>query len=309
MMFFSIIVPLYNKERFILNTLESLLSQTLSDYELIIIDDQSSDESYQLTKQFLAKHDLNYRLLQNEINRGVGYSRNRGISIAKGQYLIFLDADDVLMHSDFFEQVQKHLKTYDIDYLIFQRLKDADKVLPFFEDVKPFIKLVDNQLCKILDLSRFAAYGKFPFGGSGSCVLKRALVDNKRFNEELTRYEDWLFFMPIYLQTEPYFLKFLSITIGYDENSLSKQKKHVELSALYYELDSSNEIKLRKMFFWHQLIDFLDYRRGFTNNIEIIWRHKRLIVSNLSADLYIIKKNFNIKKILLKSIFKKRYGG
>lgn len=86
----SVIIPLYNKEHFIGKTIQSVLVQTYTDYELIIINDGSTDKSLDIVKQF-----VDHRIVcitQN--NQGVSAARNAGIKIAKGEFIAFLDADD-----------------------------------------------------------------------------------------------------------------------------------------------------------------------------------------------------------------------
>lgn len=90
MPFFSIIIPLYNKSAFIGSTLEHVLQQTYPDYEVIIVNDGSTDDSLDRAKQF---SDERIRLF-SQGNKGVSAARNYGMTEAKGQYFCFLDADD-----------------------------------------------------------------------------------------------------------------------------------------------------------------------------------------------------------------------
>ena len=87
---FSVIIPLYNKERDIKKTLDSLLSQTFSDFEAIIVNDGSTDDSEQ-TVQAVDDARINYFSKENE---GVGPTRNYGVEKATSEYIVFLDADD-----------------------------------------------------------------------------------------------------------------------------------------------------------------------------------------------------------------------
>ena len=91
---FSIIIPLYNKERQIVRTLDSVLAQTVSDYEVIVVDDGSRDNGSEIVKDYSTK-DSRVRYIYKE-NGGVSSARNRGIKEAKGEWILFLDADDVL---------------------------------------------------------------------------------------------------------------------------------------------------------------------------------------------------------------------
>jgi glycosyltransferase involved in cell wall biosynthesis len=87
----SIIIPLYNAERFIAETINSVLKQSYSDWELIVIDDGSKDASAKIAEGFLTDKRINY---YHQSNSGVSVARNNGISKAKGKYIAFLDADD-----------------------------------------------------------------------------------------------------------------------------------------------------------------------------------------------------------------------
>lgn len=88
----SIVLPLYNSESYIYQTIESLLNQTLSDFELIIVNDCSNDQSLYIVHEFMDKR---IKIVNQDINRGCSSSRNLGISIAQGEYIAFADSDDI----------------------------------------------------------------------------------------------------------------------------------------------------------------------------------------------------------------------
>lgn len=87
---FSIVIPLYNKQQFIERTLQSVRNQTFTDYEIVIVNDGSTDDSEQ---KVLSVNDLPVRYFRTE-NRGVSAARNLGIEQARGEFIAFLDADD-----------------------------------------------------------------------------------------------------------------------------------------------------------------------------------------------------------------------
>ena len=89
----SVIIPLYNKEHYIEDTIKSVLAQTYSNWEAIIIDDGSTDSSAQIAQSF---NDPRIRFYK-QTNQGVSRTRNRGIELATGEYIAFLDADDQWM--------------------------------------------------------------------------------------------------------------------------------------------------------------------------------------------------------------------
>jgi len=92
MSFFTVIIPLYNKEKYIKNAIESVLNQTFSDFELVIIDDFSSDKSAAIAATFESEK---VQLIYHKKNCGLSASRNSGIKKANSNYITFLDADDL----------------------------------------------------------------------------------------------------------------------------------------------------------------------------------------------------------------------
>lgn len=89
---FSVIIPLYNKAPYVAKAIGSVLAQTFKDYELIIVDDGSKDDSFAVAQKAIEGHD-NCRICKQE-NSGVSVARNNGVALSHGDYLCFLDADD-----------------------------------------------------------------------------------------------------------------------------------------------------------------------------------------------------------------------
>src|SRR3982751_5869561 len=88
---FSVIVPAFNAARTVERCLRSILDQSFSDFELIVVDDASSDDTVAIISKF---RDPRLKLLRTERNAGPGSSRNRALASAKGRHIIFVDADD-----------------------------------------------------------------------------------------------------------------------------------------------------------------------------------------------------------------------
>ncbi len=106
---FSVIIPLYNKENYISKTIESVCAQVFSDFELIIVNDCSTDKSLEIAKQY---SDSRITIIEHPKNKGLSASRNTGIANSSGEYLAFLDADD-MWKSDFLEKIDFLIKEYD----------------------------------------------------------------------------------------------------------------------------------------------------------------------------------------------------
>lgn len=87
----SVVIPAYNSEAYIAQALESVLSQTYRNFEVILIDDASTDSTVRIARSF---HDQRVKIISNQQNRGVSYSRNCGIQLARGTWIALLDSDD-----------------------------------------------------------------------------------------------------------------------------------------------------------------------------------------------------------------------
>lgn len=101
----SIITPLYNSEKYIAETIESVLAQTYTNWEMIVVDDCSKDNGVRIVEEY-QKKDKRIKLYKNEINRGVSYTRNKAIDLADGKYIAFLDSDDLWKK----EKLEKQIK-------------------------------------------------------------------------------------------------------------------------------------------------------------------------------------------------------
>ena len=90
----SVIMPTYNSESFLRESIDSILNQTFKDFELIVIDDCSTDSSLKIIKEYKRK-DNRIFFLKNDKNLGHNKTRNKGLKIAKGKYIAILDSDDI----------------------------------------------------------------------------------------------------------------------------------------------------------------------------------------------------------------------
>ncbi len=105
----SIITPTFNSQDFLAQTIDSILDQSYKNWELILIDDASTDNTVNLIKDYISKHS-NISLIQNNTNQGAGVSRNKGINAAKGDFIAFLDADDLWLPNKLEVQINLMLK-------------------------------------------------------------------------------------------------------------------------------------------------------------------------------------------------------
>ena len=114
-MTFSVIIPTYNSQNTILRALDSVLYQTFKDYEVIVVDDGSSDDTKSVVEEFLQDNEVDFKYIVQK-NSGPSSARNRGIKNASGKYIAFLDSDDI-WHPQKLEIVNNILQDKNIDII------------------------------------------------------------------------------------------------------------------------------------------------------------------------------------------------
>ena len=175
-MFFSVVIPLYNKALSIRSTLDSVLSQVYTNYEIVVVDDGSTDES---VKEVLAIDDKRIRLIQKD-NGGVSSARNKGIIEAKGNYIAFLDGDD-LWHPMYLETLYQLIQDYP-NHSIYGVgcAKIVNDEIPFLETETA------NYYRGIADWD----YSKMCFTGSSTCTPRKNLIEIGLFDTRMKYGED-----------------------------------------------------------------------------------------------------------------------
>ncbi len=121
---FSIIISAYNVEKYIETAIDSITKQTFKDYELIVVNDGSTDRTLKILKTY-----KNIRIINNRKNIGLGASRNKAIKKAIGEYILYLDADDTLYSNDTLDRINKTIgdKNLDICYFGVQYVGGSNK--------------------------------------------------------------------------------------------------------------------------------------------------------------------------------------
>jgi len=166
--YFTIVVPVYNKNDVIKTTLESVLAQRFTGFELIIIDDGSTDQSVQ---SIATLNDSRIHLIQ-QVNQGVSAARNVGISHAKGDWICFLDADD-WWHPEYLENVKNTIKLNsqaDIVSTGFACLPDQENWKP-----EPWKLNSTNEDIEVISNLPQRWMNEIPFFTSSICVKRKTL--------------------------------------------------------------------------------------------------------------------------------------
>ena len=173
----SIIVPVYNSEKTLNRCVDSILNQTFHDWELLLIDDGSSDQSGKICDQYAAK-DRRVKVFHKE-NRGVSSARNYGIKLAKGEWVIFIDSDDYFLS----DALKKLLETA-------LKYKTLISSANFYVEKRNRKFGVCEGKTRILKNNFFSWYFYTFFLRAGVVLFHKSVIEKVSFDEELSRYED-----------------------------------------------------------------------------------------------------------------------
>lgn len=193
----SIITPSYNSASFIEKTIESVLEQTYKNWEMIIVDDSSTDQSQELIKQYMLQN-KRIKLIINQEKLGAAQSRNRAIEEAKGEYIAFLDSDD-LWFSEKLEKQITLMKKNDVylSYSSYNTIDETGKVMGTFlvrEKVTYYDMLKTSTIGTLTTIYNVKELGKCYFEDIGheDYVMKLQILKKIKFaqgiNEPLAHY-------------------------------------------------------------------------------------------------------------------------
>lgn len=178
----SIITPNYNCARFISQTIESVLAQTYSDWEMLIVDDCSTDGSYEIALEYAAK-DSRIKVIRNEKNSGAAVSRNKAIEVAQGEFVAFLDSDDLWIP----EKLEKQIA--------FMRENACDFSFCEYEHIDE----ENNSLHKIANVTKHLSYRKMMLHCWPGCltVMYNQSVTGKVYAEKIKKNNDHALFLRV----------------------------------------------------------------------------------------------------------------
>ena len=204
----SVIIPIYNKERFILRILRSIQNQSFKDIEIIFCDDFSNDNSTKLIEKF-QKEDERIILMKHDINKGTLINRNDGANIAKGEYLLFIDGDDLLVNN-ILERTYLIAKSKDIDIIQYQHYIGDFYNTFYCSDIKRTDKIIyQPELSSLmyyengtLHQSEFNVWGKLIKREIYLETLKK--IDKYFLNQNMILHEDGLILFMLFKTAKSY---------------------------------------------------------------------------------------------------------
>lgn len=230
----SIITPLYNSEKFIEETYESIKKQTYEKWEWIVIDDCSNDESFNILKK-LQKNDDRIRILKNKVNLKAAKSRNKGLDISKGEYITFIDSDD-LWDNDFLEKQIKILNAKEINIIFSSYRRYSEDLSVSIDNYIVPSKITYNELLKENYMSCLTV------------LFRKKQFEKIRFNEKLKMHEDFVLWLEI-LEKEKIIFGNQEILATYRirNNSISRNKIK-NLLYMFFIIKNIKKFNLLKTF-------------------------------------------------------------
>jgi glycosyltransferase involved in cell wall biosynthesis len=291
----SIIVPSYNVEKHIIRCLTSLVNQDLdpTDFEIIVIDDGSTDNSIALINMFISKH--KNTILYTQENRGLGAVRNRGIKLAKGDYIYFIDSDDYLAYNTMNIILDLSIKN-DVEISGFQTT--------LTDELNLFKSKTDNLIDKT-DVStgiEFMLKSKMHRSEAWWYLLKREfLISSGHIFEEGKFMEDIVFTFRILTDAKRFmFLPIDAHRYVKNPDSIMNNESQKHLTKLIegyismiFRLNAlADDFKTKK----HNQIEKVINKVKYTSNLNTFFMFFKIIRSNISI------KNINVILNNLKSI-------
>ncbi|MFA9189983.1 glycosyltransferase family 2 protein [Flavobacterium sp. FZUC8N2.13] len=224
----SIIIPTYNRGYIIKETLNSVLDQTYTNWECVIIDDGGNDDTFGLIKNYIVTTDrFKYFKRPSNLIKGVSSCRNYGITVSKGDFIIFLDSDDVLASYALSSRI-KHFKQFpNNDFLVFTTQYFEGKIsnkLGVF-NIDPPVKNRENYLSLFLN-HEFSWQTMSP-------IWKRSILLKYKFRNELYLLEDVIFHIEILFNTDIKFKRIDEIDNYYRISNWGKNNNSEGVSKIF----------------------------------------------------------------------------
>lgn len=192
----SVIIPVYNASKYIDECLKSVLGQTLYDIEIICVDDCSLDDS--LSKiETMQKIDDRIRIFQNERNMGAGPSRNKGMSEAKGDFIAFMDPDDLYPHDDCLEKLYDAAIHHQCDVV-------GGNLIEFYNDD---VTLATDWGKGTFSKNEMFEYRDYPFSiGYTRFIYRKSVIDDLGVEfPYYRRYQDPVWFVSVMTQIDKFY--------------------------------------------------------------------------------------------------------
>ncbi len=237
----SAIIPVYNSEKYLSKCLDSVLGQNFNDFEIIIVNDGSTDSSQDIIDAYRAKHPDRLISIQQK-NAGQAAARNKGIELATGEFILFLDSDDYLSLNAF-ETAYSYAKTKQLDIVCFNMFADNNEKTEEF----------NYRIFKCADpIKRYILNETSP---CNKLIRREFLIKNSlRFSEGII-YEDFELIprLALYTNKIEFLDDYLYYYVIHDNSTMRQEKFHPKMTNIYLAINS-----LKNAFFHTEFIQELE---------------------------------------------------
>lgn len=293
----SIIIPVYNQEKYLKETLQSVINQSYSNWECILVNDGSFDNSVVIINECL-KQDNRFHFINSE-NKGVSNARNLALQQAKGEYVLFLDGDDLIHPEKISQVISNFQKDSDLSILF--------NTTSYFQDVtenKLYDIKIDVELLNFNDLLLY--WGEKIILPIHSAVIKKSLLDGIEFNTDLTAQEDWLVWLRLF-QKNPKVLVLDAVLSFYRKHNSSRtqtvslKEDHFKALQLFEKYIGSEK---HKELLIHQIERY--YLKSYDNafKLDAIRKSKTYRIAIFVKKILVKFKLIGIIKLLSAKFFK-----
>lgn len=280
---FSIIVPCFNQDEYLGECLQSVYNQTYKNWECIIVNDGSTDNSAKIALSW-TKKDSRFKYFHHE-NKGVAAARNKGLDIATGEWIQLLDGDDLLVENKLFDSEKHFSEGYNFVYTDFSVLNNQIIEPPFCNlkanqlTVENLIKLWDNGMNVPIHSPVFAV----------------KLINNLRFNENFQLFEDWLFWLQLFNSNK--------VNAFFIDERLVLYRNHLNSNTKNIEKLATNILDVYKFTFENLLS--VEQQNLLFNNILAKYTH---LIKKSNFMENVINRMSNSKAIKFRNIFYKIFN-
>lgn len=302
-MLFSVIVPVYKVEKYLPQCIESVLNQSYKDFELILVDDGSPDNSGLICDEY-AKKDNRIRVIHKK-NGGLSDARNEGLSAANGEYIWFLDSDDYMTESAMDKVANMIINNFDLDMVTCAHTNaysDGSKTTIYLPENYSDININRDEYLYKLHKSNGSYWAAWKNIYKGSIIRK----NNLKFSKGLIGAEDCDFFMRFLIYSEKF--SFLNVPVinyrtdreGSITNTMSKKAIMGQLEVFKdnYNLYKDNSYEEMKVFFSNKFANTTSLLYHLKNEKDIIE-----VTNFINQNKEIINASKGLKYVVAKVIW------
>ena len=261
----SIIIPTYNRAHLIGETLESITAQTYTNWECIVVDDGSIDNTLLILEDYSSR-DKRFRLYKRPEDKlkGANACRNYGFELSVGDYIVFMDSDDLLAKYCFKSRVSEMMKS-EMDFIVFKTGKFSDS---FKGTYLPFSNLEINN-DRVLNLKNFLEF-KIPWQTT-SPIYKRKFIIKNKFDESLLRYQDYEFHIRLLLNKDVSF---------YCIDNVDNFYRKLSVDTLKSNQDFSNKLLISFLLVYKSIINEIRNNKEYKDCFKIYVKKNMINVEN-----------------------------